>query len=356
MSSTSLRLVAAAMVLLFAAPAALAQDDDARTAIQSVYEMSQSAETAEDYTKMIEESQRLLETGLSQQNSEYVRKLTAWAYNRRGEARAEEAGKHAAEGQTEAAAGLDAQALEDFNAAIQLDASRWKAYHNRGVSYAMTGDYQKALPEFNHALRLRPTFANSWFNRGEIHYELGNYEQAVADYNNVIRANPEDAEAYTRRGHAYFKLGRYREALTDYSRALELKPDRALAHLNRGEACLALGLWDQAARDYRQAITLDGSLGRAYQGAAWLMAACPDQRYRYPDRAVNAAQKAIELAGDEADYRYLDTLAAAQAAAGDFAKAQETIAAAIEQAPEDKVDDLTQRQTLYQQNQPYRIQ
>lgn len=353
MPHTSLRYLLAALVTLAGAPAAMGQED-ATAAIRSIYERSQAASTLDDYAAMIDECQRLLEAGLSRQHQDYVKRLASWAYNRRGEARADEAATKA-EADPNAAAQLDAQALEDFNAAIELDPSRWKAYHNRGVSYALASDYDKALVEFNHALRLQPTYPNSWFNRGEIHYEQGKYEQALADYNNVIRATPNDAEAYTRRGHTYFKIGRYREALNDYSRALDLKPEVALSHLNRGEACLALSLWDQAARDYRQAITLDGTLGRAYQGAAWLMAACPDQRYRHPDRAVNAALKAIELAGDEADYLYHDTLAASYAAAGDFAKAQETIAKAIEQAPADKVEDLQKRQALYQQNQPYRL-
>jgi tetratricopeptide (TPR) repeat protein len=220
----------------------------------------------------------------------------------------------------------------------------------------MTGEYEKALADFDQAVRLRPTYPNTWFNRGEIHYEQGRYAEAIADYNNVLRFTPNDADAYTRRGHAFFKLGRYRDALNDYSRAVQLKPDDAMSLLNRGEACLALGLWEQAARDYRQAITLDNTLGRAYQGAAWLMAACPDERYRHPDRCVNAALKAIELAGEEVDYRYYDTLAASHATAGDFAQAQEAIAKALEMAPEDKAEDLKQRQALYQQNQPYRIQ
>jgi tetratricopeptide (TPR) repeat protein len=330
---------------------------DHRTAVQAVFQLSQTAATMEDYTTMIDECQRLMaEPGLAPAHQAYLKQLGSWALNRRGEARSEESAAKAEAGDTEAAAQLDAQSLEDFNLALEWDATRWKAFHNRGVSYAMTHDYDKALADFDQALRLKPTYANTWFNRGEIHYEQGKYAEAIADYNNVLRVNRDDADAYTRRGHAYFKLGRYREALSDYSRAVTLKPDDAMAYLNRGEAYLSLSLWDPAARDYRQAITIDGTMGRAYQGAAWLMAACPDQRYRYPDRAVNAALKAIELAGDEVDYRYYDTLAAAHATAGDFAKAQEVIVTAIENAPEDKAEDLKKRQTMYQQNQAYRIQ
>lgn len=352
MPQTVSRFVSAILLVFALAPSVFAQNEEQKAAIQAVYKMSQEAKSLDELTAMIDECQRLLGTELSKSYQDYIKQLASWAYNRRGEVRSEDAGK-----QSDAAAAgeLDAQALDDYNKAIELDTSRWKAYHNRGVSYAMQGEYEKALAEFDQALRYKPTYANTWFNRGEIHYEQGKYAEAISDYNNVLRFDSSDADAYTRRGHAYFKLGRYREALADYSRAVDRRPKDAMAYLNRGEAYLSLSQWPQAAQDYRQAITLDSSLGRAYQGAAWLMATCPDQRFLYPDRAVAAATKAIELVGEEADYRYYDTLAAAYAAARNFPKALETIAVALTKAPPDKENDLKERQGLYQQNRAYVI-
>jgi tetratricopeptide (TPR) repeat protein len=338
-------LFALAATAMAAAQDEAPSDEDSKAAIQAVYQMSQQAKSIAELDQMIDECRRLLEKGLTKTYEDYIKQLASWAYNRRGELRSEEADSQGS--------GDAASAMEDFNAAIELDPTRGKAYHNRGVNYAMLGEYDKALAEFDLALRHKPTYANSWFNRGEIHYEQGKYEQAIADYNSVIRLNRADADAYTRRGHAYFKLRKYREALNDYSRAVSLKRNDAMSYLNRGEAFLSLGMWGQAAQDYRQAIMLDRSLARAYQGAAWLMATSPDARYRSPSRAATAALQAIELAGDEADYRYYDTLAAAYAAANNFPKAQEAIATAIEKAPPDKAEDLKQRQTLYQRNRPY---
>ena len=91
---------------------------------------------------------------------------------------------------------------------------------------------------------------------------------------------------------------------------MELDPRNPERITNRGDAYRSLGQWEQAANDFRQAVNLDNHFGRAFQSVAWLMATCPDEQYRHPDLAVRAAQKAIELDGDE-DYIYLDTLAAA---------------------------------------------
>ncbi len=61
----------------------------------------------------------------------------------------------------------------------------------------------------------------------------------------------------------------------------------------------------------------------------------------------------IELDGS-ADYRYLDTLAAAQANAEQFAEALKSVQQAIQTAPADVRGELQQRQGLYQAQRPFR--
>ena len=50
-----------------------------------------------------------------------------------------------------------------------------------------------------------------------------------------------------------------------------------------------------------------------------------------------------------------DTLAAAQASAGDFKAAMESVHKAIELAPQDERDAYKDRMVMYQQAKPYRI-
>ena len=71
---------------------------------------------------------------------------------------------------------------------------------------------------------------------------------------------------------------------------------------------------------------------------------------------MRAAEQAIKLDGDLADYKYLDTLAAALANAGRFDEARNKIAEAIQAAPENEVPSLRKRYQLYEQRQPYRQQ
>jgi tetratricopeptide (TPR) repeat protein len=66
--------------------------------------------------------------------------------------------------------------------------------------------------------------------------------------------------------------------------------DRGLARAEKKE-------FDQALADYDQAIRLNPQFDDAYLSRAWLLATCPDSRYRDPSKAVELATKACELTG-----------------------------------------------------------
>ncbi len=221
------------------------------------------------------------------------------------------------------------------------------------MSRAGLGDVPGALSDFDQVIRLNPDYANVWYNRGELKYDQGDFAGALADYNRAIGIQPRDAGYYNSRGHTNYRLGRFNQALADYNRAVAIDPNNAAALVNRGDAYREQAIYGPAATDYREAIRLDPKLGRAYLSAAWLMATCPDQRFRNPQLAVESAKKAIELNGDK-DYRYLDTLAAAHANAGDFDTAKSVASKAVSIAPPKEMANVRQRLELYQSGRAYR--
>ena len=249
----------------------------------------------------------------------YLNRLASWAYDHRGQIVAEQAAGMAESEKLSESRELEQRALADFDRAVHLDATRWRAVHNRGVSYALAGKdkYPAALQDFDQTIRLEPNFFKAWFNRGEIRRELGMFDEAVEDFTQAVRLKPDDMLAHRGRAHANYQLGRLQQALEDFSRVIEIAPQDAIAWVDRADLCTELGRWEAAASDYRQALKIDKGLGRAYLGAAWLMATCPDQRIRNPAFSVKAAEKAIELDGTK-DHHYPDTLAAAYASPGCF--------------------------------------
>ncbi len=331
----------------------VAAQEHARTSENKLLEEAEAAKTLEAQNAVLLKIEKVREKTTSQGAREYLIGLEAWVLHQRGETHAKHAAEANERGEQEQGRELDARAMEDFNAAIGLDPTRWKSYHHRGVGYALMGKFNEALQDFKKTVELYPKYANAWFNLGEIHYELGQFSKAVADYDEAIRQQPKDAGFHTSRGHAYFQLRRFKQALNDYSQAVSLDPKNGARYANRGDAYRSLGEWDKAANDFERAIRLDISFGQAYQSAAWLMATCPDPQFRNVDLAIRSAKKAIELDGDS-DYIYLDTLAAALANGGQFSEAQTVLRRAIDSAPKENVGPLRRRLSLYRAKRPFR--
>jgi tetratricopeptide (TPR) repeat protein len=320
-------------------PQAPKQLNPADQTIKDAFEKSKTAAALADYTAIIDECQSGLEQGAKSDAAMYAKKLQAWAHMKRGEKLAEQRDTNAS--------------LADFEAAIKLDPKLAKAFHNRGVSRAELGDTKGAMSDFSEVVRLNPAFDKAWYNRGELKYEQGDFLNALADYNKAIELQPRDGGYFNSRGHTNYRLGRLREALSDYNRSVQIDPNNAAALVNRGDAYREQAIYGPAASDYKDAIKIDPRLGRAYLSASWLMATCPDQRYRDPDRAVSAAQKAVELDGDK-DYRYLDTLAAALASAGRFDEAKATAEKAAKRAPVKEAASIRKRMELYTEGRAFR--
>jgi tetratricopeptide (TPR) repeat protein len=75
---------------------------------------------------------------------------------------------------------------------------------------------------------------------------------------------------------------------------------------------------------------------------------------RNPQLALERAQQAAQL-DRKSDSTTFDTLAAAQASAGDFQAAAQSIRRAIELAPPSERSVYQDRMQLYRQSKPYRI-
>jgi tetratricopeptide (TPR) repeat protein len=106
---------------------------------------------------------------------------------------------------------------------------------------------------------------------------------------------------------------------------------------------------------YREALKIDPTDAWALNGVAWLVATCPDSKYRNGRLAVELATRACEHV-QWAVPSYMDTLAAAYAEAGDFGSAVclEREAVACLPPGDTNQADFRGRLRLYQNNEPFR--
>ncbi len=318
-----------------------------------IYERTKTASDQQAVTAIAREcSQVIPDSSRSRMDRDYASSLLAWALNRRGEMRSEQAARLVEQGQLAEADKVDRQAAADYETAIKYGPENWRTYHNYGIALAMQGDYRRGIDVFTKAIQIKADYANAYFNRAELYFELEQYAEAIQDYGRAIAINDQDPQYYNSRGHAKFMLDKHDAALSDYRRATELGDDSAIYHSDLGDACQYLGRWMDAAHAYRAAVAVNNKYSRAYQNAAWLMATCPDDQIRNPELAMAAAKRSIQLAGQRTS-RGLDTLAAATAAMGRTSEAAKLQQQAIELADQNEKLELSQRLQLYQSGQAY---
>ena len=322
----------------------------AQAMCKQAHQLAKSAKTLKDLNSALEICGKVSGTNPAPEQKAYIHKLASWTYNRRGEMLVEMA-EEIAGSDPQQAKSYEHTAVQDFGLSAQFDSTNWKPRFNRAVSVAMLGNYETALSDLDFVISKKPTHQNAIFNRAEILLQLGEYDRAAADYATILKANPNDAAAYAGRGIALSALGETKAALQDLNAVVRLKPEEAVGYVDRADLYSSMGNWERAAGDYRVAIGLDNSIGRAYQNVAWLMATCPEQRFRDPALAVRAAKRAIELDGQT--HLGLDTYAAALAATGEYEKAVAAQKRAVDVAPAEEKQDLAKRLALYQTRRPF---
>ncbi|MBW8883510.1 MAG: tetratricopeptide repeat protein [Planctomycetia bacterium] len=245
------------------------------------------------------------------------------------------------------------KAIEDCSIAIRLEPRSAEAYNNRGYMYTEKGDFDKAIKDFDYAIGLDPNHAAAYDNRGLVWSAQEQYDKAISDHATAIRLDPKNSHYYNNRGNVYSATGDYFKAIDDFNEAIRLDPQEAIAYNNRGNARYFLKLYDKALSDFAEAIRLDPIDPVAYNSRAVLRATCPEEKYRDAKQAIEDATKACELT-EWKDSEALETLAAAHAEAGDFAKAIEWQKKAIEATTQDDKSELEARLELYKDNKPYR--
>jgi tetratricopeptide (TPR) repeat protein len=245
------------------------------------------------------------------------------------------------------------KALEDCNRAIRLEPRSAEYLNNRGFMLTEMGEFDKAIKDFDGAIAFDPKHAEAYDNRGLAWGANGAYDKAIEDHTAAIKLDRQNSRFYNNRGNAYSAIGQYAKAIDDFNEAIRLDPQEAVAYNNRGNARYFRKEYDKALIDFGEAIRLDPTDPVAYNSRAVLRATCPEEKFRDGKKAIEDGTKACELT-DWKDPEALDTLAAANAEAGDFDKAIQWQKKAIELADDDDKADLQARLALYQDNRPFR--
>lgn len=247
----------------------------------------------------------------------------------------------------------------------ELPRDEWASiYLRRGILYHENNFYDQAIQDYKEAIDLNPQCVDAYFYRAVIKEKMNKLSDAVEDYSKIIdfmsksasgisdsvkvkvflnRANLYRGQnkldlaladnnqavemdggwyAFFSRGTTYCKIGNFKRAITDFDMSVEIQPS-INAYLYRASARLVTTCdLKKILEDYYSILDIvlidSGTRHLVYNQIAWILATATDGGIRDSEKALEYAQKAVEI---KADCRSLDTLAVTFAGNGHFDEA-----------------------------------
>ncbi len=253
-------------------------------------------------------------------------------------------------------AGRFDKAIEHLRRSLEVGRPSNEAHFNLGYCHTAKGELDKAIEHYRQAIQLRGDDSDAHYNLGILHARRGELAEAIRHYHKTIQFRPDHAIAYNNLGNIHADTGRLDEAERCYSKAIQLQPRQISAQKNLGIILQRQGKLGQAVACFRRALAIDANDLTALRNLAWLLATAPQEELRDGRQAVQLAQKACRLRAGNSPV-LLDTLAAAYAETGQFARAIEAAEKALKLLGEKTptlAEDIRNRLGLYKAHKPYR--
>jgi Flp pilus assembly protein TadD len=231
-------------------------------------------------------------------------------------------------------------------------------HNNLGILLAAQENFDEAITHFRRALQSNPRDAKAHNNIAMALKSQGRLNQAVGHFAEAVRIEPDFALAHCNFADTFFQQSDFNKAVAHYKSALQIKPHFPGVNAKLAFSLEALGEFDQAVKFYTEALRAEPDRTDIMNNLAWLVATHNKADFYDPKRAIDLAERACQLTKYH-DPSLLDTLAAAYAAAGNFAQAVRTAEKAVELTVslrnEEIAGQIKGRLKLYQAKQPFFI-
>lgn len=213
---------------------------------------------------------------------------------------------------------------------------------------------REAINHYTEVIDKNPTDERAISCRCWAHMAVGEYDRALKDAEEAIRLNPGSTAWRNNRGEVFIKRKEYDKAIAEFTDILASNPRYFFALYNRSEAYVRSKQFAKAKADIEAALENEARVPGLHMNLARVLATAPDPKLRDGKKAVESARKAVDMLKYR-DGRFLDTLAAAHAEAGEFDKAVEAQQKAIDDPDfmKDDRDAARKRLDLYRQKKPF---
>lgn len=249
-------------------------------------------------------------------------------------------------------------ALERFyHRALELAPRDAKVHLAIGKARLMLGETKTAQRFLEDAVKLNPHSDEAYFHLGLILRNEGKLSEAEKMFLRALKLGHNNPNINNNMGVALLEQGRFEEAAVYFRKALNIYPEHLEARYNLGMAFWAEGNIQAAITEYRLVLQAKPKWKRAANSLAWVLATDKQEKNRNGKEALRWALVACQGDG-RANPGYLDTLAAAYAEVGDFAKAvktaEECLRMAVSYGDAALAQEVERRLSLYRSGTAFR--
>jgi tetratricopeptide (TPR) repeat protein len=180
--------------------------------------------------------------------------------------------------------------------------------------------------------------------------------EEIVGHEKMLEKNPHNVALHDDVALMYVQLGDIASATAHFLQSLTLDSSTPQRPYNVGLAWMMQGQWLTARGYFERALALEPAYVPALTELAWILATSPerDGRLRQPDLALRYINDAARVA-QQPTARIMEVLAAALAAAGQYASAADTAETALRLVGDDTATEARLRSSLaeYRVNRPY---
>jgi tetratricopeptide (TPR) repeat protein len=222
------------------------------------------------------------------------------------------------------------EAIAHFQKSLELDPNKFETQNNLGYSLSMGSRLRDAFPYLEKAVEMNPNYAAGHYNLGNALLRSGRVAEAIVQLQKAVEIDPTYVPALSNLGSAFLQTGQVDESLARLQKALQIDPNYKAAHFNMANTLLQMRRTEEAVSHLQRVLEIDPGDAEAQKNMAWVLATCPNPRFRDGAKAVELAERASKAGSTNPVVGA--TLAAAYAEAGRFPEAVSTAEMALQLA------------------------
>ncbi|MEN8209592.1 MAG: tetratricopeptide repeat protein, partial [Candidatus Fermentibacteria bacterium] len=156
--------------------------------------------------------------------------------------------------------------LADYNTALELDYTNYKALSNRAYVLTLMGRYEEAFEDYNTKVETFPDTADAYSDRAGFLLDAGYMDQALSDYQIAIELAPDNPQYLYNSGICNTYMGNLDIPIQVFSDLVDEHPQYMDAYVDRALIYIMQEEIEIAHEGLLQALEIDDSYSRIYNG------------------------------------------------------------------------------------------